>query len=128
VFLHARVADLHGSTIKYETGGGKDNLGFWTNAADFPSWRLAVEKGGTFDVSLTWACEDGYEGSEFVLAVADQQLTGTVAVTGDWAEFQTMNLGTIKLGPGTHQLTVEPKGVPQKAVMNLQSITLAFRE
>jgi hypothetical protein len=128
VLLHAEVADLHGTTIKYETGGGKDNLGFWTNAADFASWRLAVEKGGEFDVSLTWACEDGYEGSEFVLAVADQQLTGKVAATGDWANFQTMNLGTIKLGVGTHHLTVKAKAVPKRAVMNLQSITLEFRE
>jgi len=127
VVLHAKVAALHGNTIRYESGEGKDNLGSWTNAEDFASWRLAVEKGGTFAVSLTWACEDGYEGSEFVLAVADQQLTGKVAATGDWSNFQTMNLGTIKLGAGTHQLTVKAKGIPKQALMNLQSITLESR-
>jgi hypothetical protein len=128
VVLHAKVATLHGTTIKYETGDGKDNLGFWTNAEDFASWRLAVEKGGTFAVALTWSCEDGYEGSEFVLAVADQQLTGKVAATGDWSEFQTMDLGTIRLDAGTHQLTVKSKAVPKGALMNLQSIVLEFRE
>ena len=45
--LHAQVATLHGSSIKYEFGDGKDNLGFWTNAEDFASWRLAIAKGGT---------------------------------------------------------------------------------
>jgi len=128
VVLEARLAALHGNTIKYESGDGKDNLGFWTNAEDFASWRLAVAKGGTFAVSLTWACEDGYEGSEFVVAAADQQLTGKVAATGDWADFQTMDLGTIKLDAGTHQLTVKPKAIPTKALMNLKSIALDFRE
>ena len=63
-----------------------------------------------------------------MLAVADQQLTGKVAATGDWAEFQTMNLGTIKLGAGAHQLSVKAKAMPNRAVMNLQSITLEFQE
>jgi len=128
VVLEARSAALHGKTIQYESGEGKDNLGHWTNAEDFASWRLAVARGGTFAISLTWACEDGYEGSEFVVAVADQQLTGKVTVTGDWTDFQTMDLGTIKLDAGTHQLTVKAKGIPKKALMNLKSITLDFRE
>jgi hypothetical protein len=128
VVLHAQVATVHGNTLKYEFGDGKDNLGFWTNAEDFASWRLVIAKGGTFDVSVTWACEDGYEGGEFVVAVADQQLIGKIATTGDWAEFQTMNLGTIKLGGGTHEFAVKAKAKPKGALMNLQSITLEFRK
>jgi hypothetical protein len=126
--LHAQVATLHGNSIKYEFGNGKDNLGYWTNAEDFASWRLVIANGGTFAVSLTWACEDGNEGGEFVVAVADQQLIGKVATTGDWAEFQTMNLGTMKLGSGTHELTVKAKAKPKSALMNLQSLTLESRK
>jgi len=34
ITLHARDADTHGETIRYEQGGGKDNIGYWTDPKD----------------------------------------------------------------------------------------------
>src|SRR6185295_11232518 len=38
--LKAVDAEIHGGTAQYEQGGGKDNIGFWTNSADFVSWKI----------------------------------------------------------------------------------------
>ena len=125
VLMMAKTATLHGDAIKYEVGEGKDNIGSWTKTEDFASWRLAVEQGGTFAVSLTWSCTDGSEDGEFVVATGGQELSGTIAATGDWTKFQTIELGNVTLAAGIHELTVKPKAIPKGALMNLKSISIA---
>ena len=40
VVLHARDATIHGRTPRYESGDGKDNIGYWSNPKDSVSWTL----------------------------------------------------------------------------------------
>jgi alpha-L-fucosidase len=122
--LHARDAKTHGETIRYESGGGKDNIGFWTDPNDWASWVLRVDTPGTFEVELTSACPDVSAGSRFVLEVADQQLSGKAAGTGSWTAFKTEKLGKVKLAEGRFTLTVKAQSLVGEGVMNLQSITL----
>jgi alpha-L-fucosidase len=123
--LTAAEAVVHGHSAKYESGGGKDNIGFWTDAADYVAWEASVQKGGEFNVEITYACEPPSAGSEFAVAVLDKQLTGKVESTGGWSDFKTVSLGKLKLpGSGRYTITVKPKTKPGYAVMNLKSIVL----
>jgi alpha-L-fucosidase len=125
VTLRAADAIVHGHTARYESGGGKDNIGYWTDPADYVTWGFRVNVPGTFDVKITYACDNGVGGSEYTVAIAEQEFGGTVRGTGNWAAFVTQKLGTVKIGKtGTYTLSVKPKTMPHSAVMNLKSVTL----
>lgn len=124
VDLHARFSEVHGKTARYEYGHGKDNIGYWTDANDWVSWEFVIEQGGIFRADITYACDKGSGGSEFVVEVAGQKLTGTVKETGSWTNFVTETLGTVTLSAGRYTLSVRPTKKPGLAVMNLQCIKL----
>jgi len=125
IVLHARDATVHGEKAKYESGGGKDNIGFWTDAGDWVAWTADVTKPGTFAVEITYAAATGSGGSEYVVAVGDQQVAGKVAVTGSWTAFKAETLGKVTIAEaGKIAVSVTPKTKPGLAVMNLKSIVL----
>ncbi len=124
VNLPAKLAQVHGATARYESGDGKDNIGYWTDVNDWVSWDFILEKGGEFDVEITYACERGSGGSEFLVQVADQTLQGKVEETGSWTQFVTKMLGAVSLKRGRYTLAVRPVTKPGGAVMNLQRIRL----
>ena len=125
VTLQAVDAYIHGDTAQYESGNGKDNIGYWTNAQDYVTWDFEVVAPGRFNVEITFACEQGIGGSEYSINIAEQQLSGTVRESGSWTNFVSEKLGTVKIDKaGTYTLTIRPKNMPRGAVMNLKSITL----
>ncbi len=127
--LLAKDAEIVGSTARYESGDGKDNIGFWTNPADFVRWTFKVTKPGTFDVFITYASDKGAAGSEFILEADGQKLTGTVKETGSWTTFKTESVGRLNISKaGVCNLNVKVKKMPGWAVMNLKSIQLIFTE
>jgi len=124
ITFQAVNAKVHGTSARYESGGGKDNIGYWTNPSDYVTWAFKVTRPGTFNAEVSLACA-GVGGSEYVLAVAEQELTATVKDTGGWTNFATEKLGTVKITKaGTYTLSVKPKTMPGSAVMNLKSVTL----
>ena len=125
VRLPAVEAVVHGETARYESGDGKDNIGFWTNAQDWVSWEVTVKAPGKFEVEVAYACENGSEGSTFAVGVLDQQVKGKVEATGAWNKFVDRKLGTLRLpGSGRFTITVKPESKPKFAVMNLKAVTL----
>ena len=125
ITLKAAEAIVHGHAARYESAGGKDNIGYWTDPEDYVTWGFKVTVPGTFGVEITYACANGVGGSEYTVAVAEQKLDGTVSDTGDWVKFTTRKLGTVKIAKtGTYTLSVKPKTMPHSAVMNLKSVTL----
>jgi len=124
VTLRARDADIHGTTPRYEVGGGKDNIGFWNNPKDYVSWTLEIAKGGEFDVQITYSCAKGAGGSQFTVEVGKEKLVDTSKETGSWGTFKTFSLGRIKLAEtGKVTLAVRPKAKNWK-VIGLQSVVL----
>jgi hypothetical protein len=121
--LHARDAFTHGAKIRYESGGGKDNIGFWTDPADWVHWVLRVTEPGNFEVAITYACPNDSAGSEYTVEVAGKTLSGKVQGTGSWTQFQTEKLGTLELPADRHTLEVKAKNLVGEGVINLQSIT-----
>jgi alpha-L-fucosidase len=124
VRLIASEADLHGG-VQYESGGGKDDVGFWTDPADTAGWTFKVTQPGKFKVSADIAAEDS---GDFELIVGGQKISGTSPVTHDYTKFQRINLtGTLDLPAGSATLTVKPVAAGWHP-MNLRSVLLTPAE
>jgi hypothetical protein len=120
VRLVASEADLRGG-LQYEVGGGKDNIGFWTNPEDTASWTFKVDRPGKFTVSADIAAEGS---GKYVVIVGDQKLAGTAPDTKDYVKFQQTNLdGSLDLAAGTVTLTVQPVADGWQP-MNLRALIL----
>jgi alpha-L-fucosidase len=93
--------------LRYESGGGKDNLGYWTNPNDTASWNFQVTRPGKFQVIAEIASQG--EG-RFEVSVGGQKLAGTAPSTGDYVKFKPVTLaGFLEIAqPGTFTLTVKP--------------------
>ena len=121
VRLLASEAELHGA-VHYETGDGKDNIGFWTNPADSVSWSFKVDRPGKFKLSAEIAAEAA---GKFEIIVGDQTVAGTAPATKDYTKFKRANLsGTVDLPAGMVTLTVRPVAAGWQP-MNLRSVQLA---
>ncbi|MGN6555001.1 MAG: hypothetical protein ACTHLW_14935, partial [Verrucomicrobiota bacterium] len=102
-------------------GGGKDNIGFWTNPADTASWTFNVSQPGVFNVSAEIAAE---KSGKFELIVADQKLSGVAPATQDYTKFKRANLpGKLELPAGNVTLKVQPLAEGWQP-MNLRALKL----
>ncbi len=121
--LGADAADLHGDQIKQEAQGGQPNIGFWDKAAEWVSWKVKVEKPGTYKVSASTASVN--DEVEFVVEAAGQHITGKAPQTGNWAEFRETDVGQLKLEhPGDQTLKVRPKDAATWKAINLRCLKL----
>ena len=125
--LGAANAAPVGAAIALQGAGDDANLGYWTNAGDAAEWKIAAVDGGAYAVTLDYSCEPGTEGAVFTLLLdgVETGVTGTVAKTESWKDYQTMAPpGALTLTPGTHTLRIIAKSKPSFAVMNLRRMTL----
>lgn len=123
--LHAADATIEGSTARYEQGDGRDNIGYWVNAADYVYWTVDVPRSGRYRVEISYACQPDCAGSEFTVGVAQgPSVQGQVDSTGSWTSFRSVDMGTISCKPGKLRLEARAQTMPHGAVMNLQSIRL----
>lgn len=125
--LRAVDAVIDGHSARYESGEGKDNIGYWTNASDAVEWTFTTKKAQRYALTITLACPMESAGSRYRVRIGDVSATGVVQSTGSWTDFATRGLGNIELPAGTHILRVEVIDMPAGAVMNLQRITLDAR-
>jgi alpha-L-fucosidase len=121
VRLMASEAELHGA-VQYESGHGKDNIGFWTNPSDSVSWTFKVDRPGKFKVNTDIAAEAS---GKFNVIVGEQKLQGAAPATKDFAKFKRSSVsGEITIAEaGSVTLTVKPIAEGWQP-MNLRSITL----
>jgi alpha-L-fucosidase len=125
IVLHAAEATIYGISPRYESGGGKDNIGYWQNPADYVSWDFKPQKLGVYSAEIVYSCHAGAEGSEFTVDLGNQSLTGKSKSTGDWSKFTSEKLGTLKIEKdGICTLTVKPKAKPMWKVIGLQAVIL----
>jgi alpha-L-fucosidase len=122
VALAAADADLHGG-LQYESGNGKDNIGYWTDSSDYASWTFKVNQSGKYAVTVVTA---GQGTGSYQIGIGDQKISGTAPNTGDYVTFQSTRLiDALEISaPGIVTLTVKPVAENWSPV-NLKSITLA---
>jgi len=119
--LLASEARLQGR-LQYEVGGGKDNIGYWTNPDDTATWSFKVDRPGKFTVVADIAAEAS---GNFEITVGGQKLQGTSPATKDRIKFRRTNLsGTLEIAsPRDVTLTVNPIAEGWNP-MNLRSLRL----
>ncbi|MHC4416926.1 MAG: alpha-L-fucosidase [Planctomycetota bacterium] len=112
-------------TARYESGGGKDNIGFWTDPGDRVSWTFELKRPGRFRVSIDYACAPGNGGGIFRLVSGLSTMRARIDQTGSWTDFRTMELGLVHFEQaGTHEIRVEPVALGGPALMNLKRVRL----
>ena len=123
--LKASDASIQGESLRYEHGEGKDNLGFWTNAADSATWDVEVARPGKYKVEVTYACPADNEGSDYQIAVDRRSAArGKVKATGSWTKFESVSIGEVDLPAGRRTILVRATDIPKGACMNLKQLRL----
>lgn len=126
VSLHARVAAIHGTTVRYEPQPNKNTIGYWTRVEDWVSWDFELAEPGRFKVEILQGCGQGSGGSEVDFSVGKQTLKVTVKDTGGFQNFENREIGEFQLdAPGRYTLKVKPKTKPGVAVMDLREVKLS---
>jgi alpha-L-fucosidase len=121
IALRAAEAETHGDQIKYESGDGHDNLGYWINPADWAEWQFKVTAPGKFTVTAEIAAQGS---GSFELAVGDSKLKAMAPNTGSYVRFQQVELGTVKIpSAGKVALTVHAVADGWQP-LNLKSVKL----
>ncbi len=105
IVLTAAEAEYHGSHVRYETGAQRDNVGFWTDPAEWVEWNVNFARAGTFTVSAELAAIGG---GSFQIVVGAQSLTAKAPVSGDYGRFQKVELGRLSLASGVARVAVRP--------------------
>ena len=126
VLLHARVATIHGTTVRYEPQPNKNTIGYWTDVDDWVSWDFEITQPGKFKVQILQGCGKGSGGSQVNFSVGEQTLKVTVKDTGGFQNFVNREIGELTIEkPGRYMLAVKPKTKPGVAVMDLREIKLS---
>ena len=119
--LPASEGICHGSQIKYESGGNRDNIGFWLDPKDWVEWQFVVKKPGNFAITAEIA---GPGRGRFLVGVGDKRVEAQSPVTGDYGKFTTVALGKIEI-PAAGKTLLSVKAVKEGwQPFNLKSVTL----
>jgi putative membrane-bound dehydrogenase-like protein len=120
--LRAADAAIFGNEIAFEQPFG--NIGMWHGQEDHAAWTVEVEKEGSFDVWLDFACANDVAGNAFVLEGGKSELRGKVPATGGWDKYQRQKIGAVKVAAGTQRLTFRPDAPLRGALLDLRAIQL----
>jgi putative heme-binding domain-containing protein len=122
LLLLSSTCEIYGPTLVLEKQYG--NLGYWTSREDQAIWSVKVAKPGKYAVWLDWACDEESAGKKFLLRAGPNQLTGTVASTGNWDTYRQAKVGEILLPAGQQRLTFGSAGRIFNPLIDLKSIKL----
>ena len=122
LWLLATTAEIYGNTLVFEPH--YSNLGYWASDNDHAVWSIEIQQAGTYSVALEYACADETAGGSFEISVDGEVLQGTVAGTGNWDTYTTVQVGELKLTKGRHGVVMRPAQTPRGAMIDLKGIRL----
>jgi alpha-L-fucosidase len=126
--LSPHDATLHGPQLRVEQVGVVGevcyNLGYWLDAAAFATWPLVVERAARYRVVAELACQDASAGAACSLGCAAGKLSFRVVGTGGWQDYRSVDLGTLDLPAGRHEIELRAVDKPGEAVLNLRALRL----
>ncbi len=119
--LGADLAATHGDGINTEVRGGQTNLGFWDHAEDFASWSVNFTTPGVYEISTSIASPS--PSSQFVVTVGNQKVKGTAPTTGDWAKFEDLVVGSVRVTQtGKTEVSVKPADPATWHAINMRGL------
>lgn len=125
IILEAKTATTYSEMMRYEPKPEKNCLGFWIHEEDWAEWVFDVSTPGEFDITVTYGCGNGNEGSEVAVYVNDQTREFTVGDTGGFQSWKEVKLEKVKLEvEGENKIAIVPQSKAKKAVMDIQKIVL----
>jgi len=114
-------AKLHGDNLKLEEQGGKSDIGYWDNSAEWVSWSAHIEKPGAYLISATIASANG--DAEFMVQAGGETLAARVPQTTGWDKFTTTDIGTVQLKQaGDVTVAVRAKDAASWRAINLNAL------
>jgi len=121
VTLAAVEARLHGDTIRYEEGGARNTIGYWTNPEDWVDWKFKVRAPVKFDIIAEIAAPAS---GSFDISIGGQSIHCAAPQTASYSDFKSVDLGVAEISvSGLVTLAVQPVKNGWQP-MNLKSIEL----
>ena len=105
-------------------GAGKRENAYaenWTSAASTLSWPVRIAEAGEYLVALAYDAGEASAGGTFALTAAGQTIEATVRANAG----QPVSLGSLRLEPGTHTITITPTKVQGPELMRPRHLTLS---
>lgn len=131
ILLPAHKAVTIGEKVRYEPQSFKNTVGYWVGAKDRATWTFTAPTAGSYNVAILQGCGKGQGGSDAVITVSNTaqdkplaRLPFKVEETGHFQNFQWRTLGEIEVPAGTHQLTIQPTKIANKALMDVRNVHL----
>jgi alpha-L-fucosidase len=123
--LDCLSAVTSGKAVKRFNREGKFHIAKWTGPEDSISWRVLVSQTGTYRVTIRYAALQEWGQSKYLVALGPQTLTETVEPTGDWYQYKSVDLGTVKFSKaGQIVVNIRPAAAYGHNLMYFQSLEL----
>jgi putative membrane-bound dehydrogenase-like protein len=122
IALRAEDAEVRGATLVFEPQYG--NLGYWSSADDYATWKLEGVAPGRYAVWLDYACADGTAGNVVEVRLDGQRILHEVHGTGTWDNYVMKAIGVLELEGGANRLEARPAAPPKNALLDLRRIEL----
>ncbi|MDF2440514.1 MAG: alpha-L-fucosidase [Abditibacteriota bacterium] len=112
-------ATMHGALKLEQKADGRDNLGFWLNAADWVEWQFKAVRPGRYQVSAEVATP---EATALEMIFGNQKVRAAIPATGDYTRFQPLTFGTLQIG-ATGNATLQLKPTTDWKPINLRALS-----
>lgn len=122
VRLPAISCEIYGTSLVFESK--YNNLGFWGNENDHAVWTINLPKGGKYDVTIDYACDQGNAGNAFVLTAGENKLIGRAESTGSWDTYKQTKIGSVTLKEGEQKIVLRSNGAIRGYLMDLRGLRL----
>ena len=123
--LHAIDADLiTESQLVYEAQEGRECVGWWTQPEDEIHWDFDIVVKGEYTIIATVACDAEFAGSKIGVSVGGQDLEFVMPDTYDWDTYYQVEVGVVRLAPGSYTIVVKGNELMNRFYGNLQSLIL----
>jgi len=121
--LNATNATLHGTKLQLEEKGGKPDIGYWDDPAEWISWQAHFASPRTYRVSAIVSAADG--DCPFVISLGGNDLFASIKKTSSWEEYSEIAPGTIEvIQSGDLTISVRPKDASSWKPINFNSLRL----
>jgi alpha-L-fucosidase len=122
ILLECDAAELFGKGLRIE-GNTALNLTDWRTTDAYPQWEAQIDKSGRYDVSAVYYVPETQAGSDYVVTIGDQTLTGRTVATG--INFTSVPLGSMQiLTTGPVVVTLKATQIPKQEFLRLRTLIL----
>jgi alpha-L-fucosidase len=114
-----------GKAVKRFNRDGRFHIGKWTGPEDSVTWRVLISQTGEYNVRIRYSARRESRDTKYLVKIGGQTVTGTVVSTGEGYQYQTFDLGTVKLSKaGLATVQIKPAAEYDHNLMFFQALEL----